>query len=105
LLPYTIDDPIGDPLTCSVEVTIDFGGQRRWLSFATPHLLASVGDWVPGTRVRMHLGERHLVIVNELSAGVIDAVLRHLHAAGELEGRTLPVEPPLARSATPEAGR
>jgi hypothetical protein len=50
VLPYTIDDAITDPLTCSVEVTIDFGGPKRWLFFATPQLLASVGDWVPGTR-------------------------------------------------------
>jgi hypothetical protein len=92
VLPYTIDDTITDPLTCSVEVTIDFGGRKRWLFFATPQLLASVGDWVPGTRVRLHLGERHMVVVSELSAAVIDAVLRQLHATGELESRTLPLE-------------
>jgi hypothetical protein len=54
-------------------------------------LLASVGDWVEGTRVRLHLGERHMIVVSELSAEVIDAVLRQLHAAGELEDRTLPL--------------
>jgi hypothetical protein len=27
---------LADPLTCSVEVTIDFGGRKRWLFFATP---------------------------------------------------------------------
>ena len=47
---------------------------------------------VPGTRVRLHRGERHMVVVSELSADVIDAVLRQLHAAAELEGRTLPLE-------------
>ena len=90
VLPYTIDDAITDTLTCSVEVTIDFGSHKRWLYFVTPQLLASVGDWVPGTRVRRHLGERHMIVVSELSAAVIDAVLRQLHAAGELERRTLP---------------
>lgn len=92
LLPYTIDDAISNPLTCSVEVTIDFGSRKRWLYFATPQLLASVGDWVPGTRVRLHLGERHMVVVSDLSIAIIDAVLRQLHAAGELEGRTVPLE-------------
>jgi hypothetical protein len=92
MLSYTIDDAITDPLTCTVEVTIDFAGQRRWLFFATPQLLASVGDWVKGTRVLMHLGERHMIVVSELSAVVIDAVLRQLHAAGELESRTLPLK-------------
>lgn len=91
MLSYTIDDAISDPLTCGVEVTIDFGGRKRWLFFATPQLLASVGDWVPGTQVRVHLGERHMVVVSELTVAVIDAVLRQLHAAGELESRTLPL--------------
>jgi hypothetical protein len=91
VLPYTIDDPISEPLTCSVDVTNDFGGHKRWLFFATPLLLASVGDWVPGTGVRLHLGERHMIVVSELSPAVIDAVLRKLHSAGELESRTLPL--------------
>ena len=92
MLPYTIDDEITEPLTCSVEVTIDFGGRKRWLFFATPQLLASVGDRVEGTQVRVHLGERHMIVVSELSAAVIDAVLRQLHAEGELESRTLALE-------------
>jgi hypothetical protein len=75
-----------------VEVTIDFGGSKRWLFFATPQLLASTGDWVPGTRVRLHLGEQHMVVVSELSEAIIDKVLRQLHAAGELENRTLPLD-------------
>ena len=92
MLPFTIDDPITDPLACSVEVTIDFGGRKRWLFFATPQLFASVGDMVDGTHVRLHLGERHMIVVSELSAGVIEVVLRQLHEAGELESRTLPLE-------------
>lgn len=92
MLPYTIDDSITDPLTCSVEVTINFGNQKRWLFFATTELLASVGDWVDGTQVRVHLGERHMIIVSELSEEIIDAVLRQLYIAGELENRTLPLE-------------
>lgn len=92
MLPYTIDDPIIYPLTCSVEVTIDFAGCKRWLAFVTPQLLASVGVWVEGTRVRLHLGERHLIVVSELSAVIIDIVLRMLQSTGELESRTLPLE-------------
>jgi hypothetical protein len=88
---YTIDDDISDPQKCSVEVTIDFGSQKRWIFFATPQLLASVGDYVEGTKVRIHLGERHMIIVSELSATIIDSVLRQLHAVGELQSRTLPL--------------
>lgn len=92
MLPYTIDDPLTDPLTCSVEVTIDFGGHKSWLFFVTPQLLASAGDFVPGTKVRVHLGEPHMVVVSELSESVIDGVLRHLWEAGGLERHTVPLE-------------
>lgn len=92
MLSYTIDDEITDPLACSVEVTIDFGEQKRWLFFATPQLLASVGDRVAGTQVRVHLGERHMIVVSELSTAIVDAVLRELHTTGELESRTLALE-------------
>ena len=89
MLPYTIDDEITEPLTCSVEVTINFGGRKRWLFFATPQLLASVGDRVENTQVRLHLGERHMIVISEVSTTIIDAVLRQFHDTGELESRTL----------------
>jgi hypothetical protein len=91
MLPYTIDDPIRDPLNASIEVTIDFGGHKRWLLFVTPQLLASDGDWVEGTGVRVHLGERHMIVASELTETVIDQVLQYLDAIGELEGRSLPM--------------
>jgi hypothetical protein len=93
MVSYTIDDPITDPLTQSVEVTVNFGeGRRRWLFFATPQLLAAVGDWVEGTQVRIHLGERHMIVVTQLNATIIDKVVRQLDANGELESRTLPMD-------------
>ena len=88
---YTIDDPITEPLTASVEVTLDFGGRRRWLFFMTPHALASCGDWVDGTRVRVHVGERHMIVVSELSDTIIDRVLRRLHADGLIERHSRPM--------------
>ena len=91
MLPYTIDDPITEPLASSVEVTIDFGDERRWLFFVTPDLLAAVGDRIDGTDVRVHFGERHMIVVSRISEQVIDAVLRELGGAGELKDRTLPL--------------
>ena len=90
MFPYTIDDEIELPLTCSVEVTIDFPSGKRWLFFVTPDLLASVGDYVDGLSTRLHLGERHMIVVSDLSAAVIDSVLRQLADSGELESRTVP---------------
>ena len=75
-------------------MTIDLGGQKRWLFFATPQLLAAVGDFVEDTRVRLHLGERHMIVVGELSETIIDKVLSGLHASGELASRTLPLGQP-----------
>jgi hypothetical protein len=93
VVTYTIDDPITDSRTSGVEVTIDFEGQRRWMFFTTPNLLASVGDFVEGTQVRVHLGERHMIVVGELSETIIDQVISSLHASGELLSRMLPLVP------------
>ncbi|NHZ63726.1 hypothetical protein [Massilia genomosp. 1] len=87
--PYTIDDPFEAPLSISVDVTIAFPSGPRWLSFATPQLLNDVGNIVDGSDARVHLGELHLIVVSELSAAIIDSVLRELYKAGELERRTL----------------
>ena len=89
---YKVDDPIVDPLTCSVEVTIAMqDGRERWCFFATPQLLASVGDFVEGTRLRMHLGVPNMIVVSELGEEIIDRVLRQLDAEGLLERHTLPL--------------
>lgn len=89
--PYTIDDSIEDAGQCSIEVTIAFPDGKRWLFFATPELLAMSGDFVDGHRTRYHLGERHMIVVSEISPAIIDAVLKRLHADGDLHDRTLPL--------------
>ena len=89
---FTIDDPIAEPLSCSVEVTIEFeDGRRRWCFFATPQLLGAVGDFVQGTRVRLHLGVPHMIVVSELSEAIIKKVLVGLAAGGRLESHTIPL--------------
>ena len=86
---YTIDGAIESPLTCSVEVTIDLPSGKRWLFFVTPELLATVGDFVENSQVRVHLGEKHMIVVSELTPAVIDAVLLDLMRSGDLESRTV----------------
>ncbi len=93
MLSYIIDDPIDMPLCTSVEVTIDFPSGKRWVFFATPALLASVGDYVDGTSVRVHLGEKHMIVVSEISPVIIDKVLKELDRSGELEQRAIPLQP------------
>lgn len=99
MLAYTIDDPIGSPLHTSVEVTIDFPSGPRWLFFVTPELLGRVGDTLENSSVRVHLGALHMVIVSEISAEIIDSVLRLLEATGELEERTIALDPSYGKKA------
>jgi dihydroneopterin aldolase len=87
--PYTIDDPIESPERAGVDVTIEFPAGKRWLFFITPDQLASAGDYAEATSVRVHLGEKHMIVVSELTPAVIDTVLKQLAAAGELEKRTV----------------
>jgi len=91
MVSYRIDDPIDDPLVSSIEVTIEFPTEQRWLFFVTPQLLSSVGDLVADTSCRLHLGERHMIVVSQISREIIDTVLKLLEANGELERRTLPL--------------
>lgn len=91
VFPYTIDDPIESSSRAMAEVTIHFPTGKRWLFFITPELLATVGSWVEGTQVRQHLGEKHMIVVSELSPAIIDSVLRQLAAEDDLENRTVPL--------------
>lgn len=91
MLSYTIDDPIEVPLTCSVDVTVEFSSGKRWLFFVTPDLLGRVGDVIEGTQSRLHLGERHMIVVSDISPTIIGSVLQQLADSGELENRTLPL--------------
>ena len=91
MLKYQIDDPIEEPFTHAIEVTVDFNGEKRWCFFATPELLASVGNWVDGTQVRVHLGVPHMIVVSELNAEIIDRVLHQLYDSEQLEAHTTPL--------------
>ena len=92
LRSYTIDDDLAHASHGVVEVTVTLTDERRrWCYFMTPAALAACGNWVEGTRVRLHLGELHRVTVSELSCDVIERVLRQLEATGQLERRTSPL--------------
>lgn len=91
MIRYHIDDSIKEPLTHSVEVTVELNGKKRWCFFMTPELLASVGDLVEGTDARVHLGVPQMIVVSELNEDIIDRVLRELYQKGDLEKHTVPI--------------
>ena len=92
LRSYRIDDDLANADTGAIEVTVTLADERRrWCFFMTPAALAAVGDWVEGTKVHLHLGELHMIVVSEISVEIIERVLRQLEAEGDLERRTLPL--------------
>ncbi len=88
---YRIDDDLSS--TGAVEVSLELiDGRKRWCFFVTPSSLAAVGDWVPGTHVPHHIGERHMIVVGELTESIVGAVLMDLDRQGLIERHTLPLE-------------
>lgn len=93
LQSITIDDPLDS--TGAVEVTVRLkNGEDRWCFFITPKSLESVGDWIPGTKIRHHIGERHMIVAAQLSEEFIELVLRDLDDQKLLERHTLPLDTP-----------
>jgi hypothetical protein len=83
---FEIRDPITTPSTIGVEVDVyPKNSGRRWCYFMTPEVLREVGDWVPGTEVRVHFGATHMIVVSELSEAIIEKVLRQIETDGQLE--------------------
>jgi len=60
----------------AIEVKVSFAdGQDRWCFFMTPAALAKCGDWIPGSRVRLHLGVPHMFVVSDISETIIRQTL------------------------------
>lgn len=74
------------------EVTLTFSdGQRRFVWVATPEQLASCGDLLPGTDVRMHLDNRSVFIVSRSDEGIIRSLIAHTWSQGLLEAAAIVV--------------
>jgi hypothetical protein len=94
LATFHLDDPISADDDLSIEVTVELSdGERRWCTFVTPDALASRGDWIDGTQIPFHYGNRHIVVARELSEDLIGRMLRYIDSQGELAQCTLPLEP------------
>jgi hypothetical protein len=85
LQSYTIEDDLALADRMGIDVTVELtDGRLAWCFFMTPSALADAGDWVQGTEVRVHLGVPHMIVVSEISADIIDRILRQLDADSEL---------------------
>jgi hypothetical protein len=94
LITFHIDDPIMPDEDLPIEVTVELSnGDRRWCIFTTPSALASCGNWIEGTHVPFHYGNRHIIIARELSEDFIRRMLHQIDSQGELVECTLTLEP------------
>lgn len=94
LVTFHFDDPISSHEDLPVEVTVELSnGERRWCIFSTPAALEGCGEWIEGTQVPFHYGNRHIIIAKELSEDFIRRMLHHIDNQGELMKCTLPLEP------------
>ena len=98
---FTIEDAIEDPLRRAVEVTLQLStGERRWCFFATPGSLAIFGDYLRGTKARVHFGSPHMIIVDCLTADIIGAALKQIDEEGLIRSASLPIKPDTNESDT-----
>lgn len=89
---YRLNDPIIPGQELPIEVIVQLSnGERRWCMFATPSALASCGDWIEGTQVPFHYGNRHIIIARELSDDLIGRMLQYIDSQGELAECSLPL--------------
>jgi hypothetical protein len=89
---FTIDDDLTIQSKSAVEVTLQLRGRSpRWCFFMRPEALAASGDWIPGTRTRMHFGPHMIIVVGELTSETINHVLLEIDSRGELERCSLPL--------------
>ncbi len=88
LKSFIIDDHIS--IEGAVEVTVELqNGQRRWCFFITPESLSKVGDYIPQTNVRIHLGVSHMIVVSQLDKTIIEKTLQLIDTEGGLERHTV----------------
>lgn len=94
LASFELDDPINPHDDLPIDVTVELSnGEQRWCIFATPSALARCGNWIEGTQVPFHYGNRHIIIARELSKELIGRMLRYIDSQGELAECTLPFAP------------
>jgi hypothetical protein len=87
-----IEDDLATASSGAIEVVFDLeDGSSRWCYFMTPEALSNAGDWIPGTQIRFHYDNPHMIVVSAISEEIIQRVLAHLSEEGALERCSLVV--------------
>jgi len=89
LLKYRILDDLNSADKNAIEVEFELdNGQKRWAFFFTPQGIVSCGDWIPETKVRVHLGVPHMIVVSEISEEIIEKTVQMLENEDLIELNT-----------------
>ena len=89
---FTIEDDMANAHLGAIEVRIALtSGPDRWCFFMTPSSLVACGDFLPGTKIRIHIGEPHMIVVSEIDEAVIKRSIELLDKTGELLSHTLTI--------------
>ena len=87
-----IEDPIEAHTTRAIEVVLEMSdGKKRWCFFFTPEGASKCGDFIEGTKTRIHYGASHMFIVSNISKNIIEKAIKQVESNGELLKCTLPI--------------
>jgi len=91
---FTLCDDLDTQDSSAIEVVLHMrDGTRRWCFFMTPSALATCGDRVNNTQIRIHYGSPHMIVVAErLTEDTIERALQQIARAGEIEKCSLLIE-------------
>src|SRR5689334_17939446 len=103
LKSFTIESDLAIQSTGAIEVIVEMqDGQRRWCYFLTPQALTACGDWINGTRIRIHYAAPYMIVVAApLDEKIIKQALCHIDRDGKLEVCTMPMHGKQAAIKTP----
>jgi hypothetical protein len=94
LKSFEIEDDLANQDQGGIEVVLWLeDGRRRWCYFMTPRALTNCGDYIEGTRTRIHYNAPYMVVIaGRLDEKVIETALRQIDRDGELEACSMPLD-------------
>jgi len=87
-----IEDSIDSHIKRAIEVVLNMtDGTKRWCFFLTPQGASRCGDFIEGTKTRIHYGAPHVFIVSDISKEIIESAIKQAEKEGNLLQCTLPI--------------
>jgi hypothetical protein len=88
-----IADPIDDPVTCTVDVVLEFSdGQRRLCDFTTPEALSQRGGVAQFGGVRLLSYSPHMIVVSAITPEMIAQSVAYIESHGDIFNCSKPLD-------------